>query len=123
MAWFINIKDNHMNNKYSKIVWVVFIVAFVPITGCNKTQLADFVALKSGSNGTNVLDTYALINVKAAFANAPDLKGGYIDVITRKGDVRLVGVVDTQSPIDIATKPTQDVDGAHTANDKLTIKM
>jgi hyperosmotically inducible protein len=112
-----------MNNKYSKIVWVVFIVALVPITGCNKTPVADLLALQSGSNAAKVVDTDVTINVKAAFANDPALNGLYIDVITRKGDVRLVGVVDTQSQIDTAIKLAQDVDGAHTVNDKLTIKM
>ncbi|MEH6357070.1 MAG: BON domain-containing protein [Marinobacter sp.] len=40
---------------------------------------------------------------------------------TRKGDVRLVGAVDTQAQIEIAVKLAQGADGAHTINNELTI--
>jgi hyperosmotically inducible protein len=112
-----------MNNTYSKIVWAIFIVALVPLTACNKAPVADLLALQSGSNAANVVDTDVTINVKAAFANDPALKAFDIDVMTRKGDVRLSGVVDTQSQINAAIKLAQNVDGAHAVHDRLTIKM
>ncbi|AGH43858.1 hypothetical protein C427_1749 [Paraglaciecola psychrophila 170] len=46
-----------------------------------------------------------------------------INVSTRKGDVRLVGIVDTQVQIDAALKLVRETDGAFTINNQLTIKQ
>lgn len=48
--------------------------------------------------------------------------GLVIIVTTRKGDVRLVGVVDTQRQIDTAIKLAQRADGFHTIHNELIIR-
>jgi len=50
------------------------------------------------------------------------LKGSNIQVVTAKGDVRLIGVLDSQAQIDEAMKIVRAADGAHTIHNELTIK-
>ncbi len=50
------------------------------------------------------------------------LKGFNISVVTLKGDVRLIGILDSQSQIDEAIKIARAADGAHSIHNELAIK-
>jgi len=60
-------------------------------------------------------------NVKIALLENTAMNGFDINVTTRKGDVRLAGVVDKQNQIDTAIKLAQGADGTHTIHNELTI--
>ena len=59
---------------------------------------------------------------KAALQQNDTLKGFNITVVTLKGDVRLIGVVNNQAQIDEALKIARAADGTHAIHDELTIK-
>ena len=61
-------------------------------------------------------------HVKTALLQNESLKGFDISVVTLKGDVRLIGVLDSQAQIDEAIKIARASDGAHTIHDELTIR-
>jgi hyperosmotically inducible protein len=50
------------------------------------------------------------------------LKGFDIQVVTLKGDVRLIGVVANQAQVDEAIKIARAAEGGHTIHDELTVK-
>mgnify|MGYP003594514323 CR=1 FL=1 len=81
-----------------------------------------FAIAPTGANG-NVSDTDVTEHVKTALLQDEALKGFSIEVVTRKGDVRLIGVLDTQAQIDTAIKIARASEGAHTIHDELTIKQ
>ena len=60
--------------------------------------------------------------MKTALQQNDALKGFDITVITLKGDVRLMGVVNTQAQIDEAIRIARAANGAHTIHDELTVK-
>ena len=70
----------------------------------------------------NVADIDVTTHVKTALLQNDSLKGFDITVVTIKGDVRLIGVLDNQSQIDEAIKIARASEGAHTIHDELTLK-
>lgn len=102
--------------------WSIAVVALALVAGCTKTPEAGGVPLPSTSNAANVADVDVTTNVKTALLRDAALKGFDIGVITLKGDVRLIGVVDTQSQIDAAIKLARGADGVHSIHDELTVK-
>ncbi len=111
-----------MNRNLRTQFWSVAVVTLALVTGCNKTPESAKVQLPSTSNAANVADVDVTTNVKTALLRDPTLKQFDISVVTLKGDVRLIGVVDTQSQIDAAIKLTRGTDGVHSIHDELTIK-
>lgn len=110
-------------NKYLRTPLLSAAVAALAwVAGCSKTPEAGGVALPNASDVTNVADVDVTTNVKTALLRDTNLKGLDIGVITLKGDVRLIGVADTQSQIDAAIKLARGAAGAHSIHDELTIK-
>ena len=71
---------------------------------------------------TEVVDMDVTNHVKMALMNDPALKNLNIDILTTNGDVRLVGVVETQSQMDTALTLAKGAAGVHTVHNELTIK-
>jgi hyperosmotically inducible protein len=91
------------------------------LTACNKHP-GNFEGIQRNiSNAINVADGDVTKNVKIALDDDIAINGFDISVTTRKGDVRLVGVVNAQTQIDTAVKLAKGADGTHTINNKLTI--
>jgi osmotically-inducible protein OsmY len=72
--------------------------------------------------GGNVSDADVTAHVKTALRQHASLRGSDIKVVTLKGDVRLTGVLDSQSQIDEAINLARATDGAHTIHDELAIR-
>jgi osmotically-inducible protein OsmY len=70
----------------------------------------------------NVSDVDITEHVKTALQLSDMLKGFDITVVTLKGDVRLIGVLDNQAQIDEALKIARASEGIHAIHDELTIK-
>jgi osmotically-inducible protein OsmY len=70
----------------------------------------------------NLSDVDVTEHVKMALQQNESLKPFNIGVITLKGDVRLIGVLDSQVQIDEAIQIAHDAAGAHTVHNELTLK-
>ena len=92
------------------------------VGGCSKTPESVTTMPAASAAVGNVSDVDVTEYVKTALNQNDSLKGFDIKVVTLKGDVRLIGMVDSQSQIDEAVKIARASDGAHTVHDELTIK-
>lgn len=79
-------------------------------------------AASAAAAAANVSDIDVSEHVKTALQQNDSLKGFDITVVTLKGDVRLIGVLNTQAQIDEAIKIARASDGAHSIHDELTLK-
>jgi hyperosmotically inducible periplasmic protein len=70
----------------------------------------------------NVSDSDVTNNVRTALLQNESLKGFSISVVTLKGDVRLIGTLDSQSQIDEAIRIAHAADGAHSIHNELAIR-
>ena len=91
------------------------------VVGCNKAADAVSTPAVPAASG-NVADADVSTNVKTAWLRDEGLKGFDIQVVTLQGDVRLIGMVDSQAQIDDAIRIARAADGAHAIHNELTIK-
>lgn len=61
-------------------------------------------------------------HVQTALRQKESLKDFDVAVVTLKGDVRLTGMLDTQTQIDDALQIARAADGAHAVHNELTLK-
>lgn len=92
------------------------------LCGCSKPAEVMGTTSARSAASANVADTDVTTNVKTALLQDAALNGFDITVITLKGDVRLIGVLDNQAQIDAAIKLARAADGAHSIHDELAIK-
>ena len=90
--------------------------------GCGKAPEATATTPAASAAAGNIADIDVTTNVKTALLQDAGLKGFDIGVVTRNGDVRLVGVLENQAQIDAAIKLARAAEGAHTIHDELTVK-
>jgi osmotically-inducible protein OsmY len=111
-----------MSNYRGTQLLTIALFSLLLLTACNKPP-GNFEGIQQNvPNAINVADSDVTKNVKTALLEDTALNGFEINVTTRKGDVRLAGVVDTQTQINTAIELVQGADGAHTINNELTIK-
>ena len=92
------------------------------IAGCNKPPEVLGATPPSAAPTSNVADGDVTTNVTTALLQHSAFKGLDINVITLKGDVRLIGVVDNQGQIDPALKVARGADGVHSIHDELSVR-
>jgi hyperosmotically inducible periplasmic protein len=97
--------------KHTTVLIIASLLA-VSIAGCSK----------SPPSAPHIEDAAVSEHVKAALHRNEQLKSFNITVETIKGDVRLNGILDTQTQIDEAIKVARGSEGAHTIHDELTLK-
>ena len=102
-----------MNKRIKPFLFAVAIATTIATGGCSKSPQATV---------GNVSDIDITEHVKTALQQKESLKGFNISVVTRKGDVRLIGVLNSQEQIDEAVKIARAAEGAHTIHDELTIR-
>jgi|TARA_R110001592_G_C13189109_1_gene752117 osmotically-inducible protein OsmY len=103
-------------NKFTKYFLLATTIAAMSVVGgCSKPPVA------SETLG-HVSDNDVSENVKAALIQNESLKVFDIKVVTRKGDVRLTGMLDSQAQKDEAIRIALASEGAHTLHDELTVK-
>jgi osmotically-inducible protein OsmY len=90
--------------------------------GCSKPPESVVTTPPASNPGNNTADGDVTSNVKTALLQDATLKGFDINVVTLKGDVRLIGVLDGQSQIDAAVRIARGADGVHSIHDELTIR-
>lgn len=94
----------------------------IVVAGCNETQEATGGSKPSVTLKVEVKDDIVTARVKTALLGDEEINSYDIAVITLKGDVKLTGVVDSQSQIDYVVKLVRSIEGVHSIHDELTIK-
>ncbi len=100
-------------------------LGIVLVAGCSKLpEPATSTAPMPESPGPvgSIPDVDVTEHVNMALKQSDLLKSASISVVTLKGDVRLIGVLDTQAQIDEAILIARGADGTHTVHDELTLK-
>ncbi|QDL56698.1 BON domain-containing protein [Rhodoferax aquaticus] len=92
------------------------------LAGCGKPPEPRIALPATNTAAGNVSDVDVTEHVKTALHQSAALKSFEIAVVTLKGDVRLIGVLDTQTQIDEALRIARAADGVHAIHDELTIK-
>jgi osmotically-inducible protein OsmY len=100
-----------MKTSFKHLTLGLILVSAMTLAACNKTTPT-----------AEVKDIDVTTQVKTTLASDPMLKDVDITVITLKGDVKLVGILDNQSQIDHALEVTRSIEGVHTIHDELVIK-
>ncbi len=112
-----------MNKRQgSMLISVAIMAAAMQMGGCNKSPPLPSMLPVASQASTNVTDLDVTEHVKTVLHQNESLKPFNIDVVTLKGDVRLMGVLDNQAQIDQAISIARAAEGAHTVHDELTIK-
>jgi len=110
-----------MDKRYRLLCSVATLAVITVVAGCDKSPPTPLMPAASQA-GLNVSDRDVTEHVKTALQQSDSLKGFDIAVVTLKGDVRLIGVLNSQAQIDEAVKIARASDGAHTIHDELTIR-
>lgn len=92
------------------------------LSACNPAPTPPVSAADITTAPGNVSDLDVTTAVKTALQSDDSLKAFDIQVVTTKGDVRLIGSVQTQSQIDGAIALTRQAPGAHAVHNELTLK-
>jgi osmotically-inducible protein OsmY len=111
-----------MNKRSGFLLFAAAMAATMAVGGCSKPPQATASLPAASAAAGNVSDIDVTEHVKTALQRSESLKGFDIAVVTLKGDVRLIGVLDTQAQIDEAIRIARASEGAHTVHDELSVK-
>jgi osmotically-inducible protein OsmY len=100
----------------------VTIAALTMLSGCNKPPQASAEVPPPNAAVAQVTDMDVTEHVKTALHQNETLKGYDISVVTLKGDVRLIGTLDSQSQIDEVVRIARASDGVHSVHNELIVK-
>jgi hypothetical protein len=111
-----------MNTRSGFLLSATTLAAALALAACNKPPLPKPPLPEAAAPVGQVSDVDVTEHVKTALQQSDALKRFDINVVTQKGDVRLIGGVDNQAQIDEAIKIARSAVGAHTIHDELTLK-
>lgn len=92
------------------------------VTGCNKAADTTAPPAPSTTVGTDIDDSVVTARVKTALLDDTEVKSFDLKVETRKGEVMLSGMVDSQQQLDRAMSVTLAVVGVKSIDNKVTLK-
>lgn len=92
------------------------------ISACSPSEQKPSTGTNSTSPAANISDRDVNEHVKTALDQNDSLKRFDIQVITLKGDVRLVGAVATQENMDEAVRIARVAEGTHTIHNELIVQ-
>lgn len=111
-----------MNQHLQRLLSATTVLVSFGLGACSKAPEPAAANPPVSAATANVSDIDVTEHVKTVLTHTESLKGMDITVVTLKGDVRLTGVLDSQSQIDEALRIARAAEGAHTIHDELTIK-
>ncbi len=107
---------------FSRLAFFMTVAATVVLYGCSKsTQETPTKPVASSAEG-HITDMDVTEHVRTALQQNDRLKGFDIQVLTLKGDVRLIGALESQAQIDEAIRIARASAGAHAVHNELTLK-
>jgi hyperosmotically inducible periplasmic protein len=112
-----------MNKRSGFHLLAATLAATIVVGGCGKPPQTTASSPAASAAVGNVSDTDVTEHVKTALQQNDSLKAFNINVVTLKGDVRLIGVLDNQAQKEEAIKTARASEGVHTIHDELTIKQ
>jgi hyperosmotically inducible protein len=111
-----------MNHRRRLLHATALALGLIGLGACGKAPEMTAASPPTSSAGANVSDGDVTEHVKTALGQTESLKGLDITVVTSKGDVRLTGMLDSQTQIADALRVARSAEGVHTIHDELTIK-
>ena len=111
-----------MNHYTGALTCAALLAATMLASGCSEQPEPLAPTSAPTAPVANVSDIDVTEHVMTALRQSEVLKGVDINVVTLKGDVRLIGVLDNQAQVDEAVKIARASDGTHAIHDELTIK-
>jgi osmotically-inducible protein OsmY len=111
-----------MNQHRQRLLSAATALMLGGLMACGKSPAPTTAHPPVTSAVANVSDMDVTEHVTTALRQTDSLKGFDVAVVTLKGDVRLTGVLDSQSQIDEVLRIARAAEGAHTIHDELTIK-
>ena len=98
------------------------LITFNLMLGCGQSsELPSAIKIK-GIVAAEVIDVEVTARVKKVLLLDDKIKHLNIAVATLKGDVKLIGFVDSQSQVAYVDKLVRNVEGVHTIHSELSIK-
>ncbi len=98
------------------------LAAFILVSGCSKSPQETPTTPAASSAEGQVLDIDVTEHVRTALQQNDMLKAFNIQVVTIKGDVRLIGALENQVQIEEAIRVARGSLGVHAIHNELTIK-
>ncbi|MGB5081297.1 MAG: BON domain-containing protein [Burkholderiales bacterium] len=92
------------------------------LAGCNQPQEAAGTPPAGTSAATEIDDSMLATRVKSALLADPDLRSFYFEIETRKGEVRLSGLVDDPAQVERALAVAREVVGVKGVESKVGVK-
>jgi osmotically-inducible protein OsmY len=112
-----------MMNKRNALILAAFtIAAMTMLSGCSKPPQATAAVPTPNAAVAQVTDRDVTEHVKTALHQNESLKNYDISVVTLKGDVRLIGTLDSQAQIDEVVRIARASDGVHSVHNELIVK-
>ncbi len=108
--------------KRSGFLVLTAAMAAMVAAACSKPPDVVAASPVASTAADNVSDIDVTEHVKTALHQSELLKGFDISVVTLKGDVRLMGVLNTQAQVDEALQLARTAVGAHAIHNELTLK-
>ncbi len=112
-----------MKIRAGLLPWGTALATMLALGGCNLPAEEAWLPAPSAAGRPVARDAGVTMKVKAALlgdANTQDLD---IEVVTLKGDVRLTGLVNSQSRIDHVIKVARSIEGARSIHDELGLRQ
>ncbi|MEO8298816.1 MAG: BON domain-containing protein [Burkholderiales bacterium] len=111
-----------MDKRAGFVVLATALMLTNALGGCSKSPVIDTPATSAPTATNNVVNIDVINHVKTALLQDAVLKDFEINVITLKGDVRLIGMLATQAQIDAAITIARAAEGVHSIHNELTLK-
>lgn len=100
----------------------VLVLALSVAAGCGKTESPTGETPAPTTMGTDIDDAALTASIKTALLADESLKSFDVQVETRKAEVQLSGMVDTQAQIDQAVTVARGVNGVQAVDNRITLK-
>ncbi len=104
------------------LIGAAFATVLLGACGKTDTPVLASVAAPATAPAAQVDDADVTTKVTTSLMSDGILKGFNIRVVVTKGDVRLIGTVDTQEQVDSAKAIARATPGAHSIHDELVLK-
>ncbi len=111
-----------MHKRTGFLLIATAVAATLLLAACSRATQSTESAPASTVAAGHVSDKDVTEHVKTALRQNASLRAFDINVVTLKGDVRLIGVVDNQAEIDEAVRVARASDGAYTVHNELTLR-